>query len=336
MIVQDGSTGNGYTIKTWDRLVEAENTLINNSDLTFDYYGNTTGEFIDSDTQVRPFHSVPLLSGSQERGKNRNILADNLEGYDSPGTTSLTLSLPDAISLGFTTLHKHLFEVKHRKSSFVNMYAYSAWYVYLTEVVPVGYYAVTATEQTVTGSSTYPTLPTAPTTLAFSALTFRGGDLNTVVANTRPAGYTQTTEQSALLIFGLYLDITGISTDTYNVFLPQSLHKAGVVFGDQYMRKCGVAESESNINIPPRNYAFSVGYSAIDWSLATSSVLTEIPDWAYYYWVVKVIYKPYFIASFDDAPKYATKNLTTGLLEFTATSYATNVVAIAINANALL
>ncbi len=170
---------------------------------------------------------------------------------------------------------------------------------------------------------------------SFSALTFRGADEATVVANTRPAGKTKTSE-FFFTATANSCDITGISTDTYSVFLPQSLHKAGVVFGDQYIRKCGVVPSESDINIPPRNYAFSNGYSAIDWSLATSSVLSEIPDWAYYYWVVKVIYKPYFIAAFDDAPKYATKNTTTGLLEFTAVTYATNVVAIAINADALL
>ncbi len=333
LIVQDGATGKGYVVRTWDRLVAADNTLINNSDLSFDYYGNTTGEFIDSATQVRPFHSVPLLSGSQERAKNRTILADNLEGYDTPGTTSLSLSLPNPITLGFTSLTKNLYEVKHRYLLVGGVYSYSAWYVFLTEVVPTGWYAITSTEQY--GTVAYPALPAAPTSVAFSALTFRGADEATVVANTRPAGKTKTSE-FFFTATANSCDITGISTDTYSVFLPQSLHKAGVVFGDQYIRKCGVVPSESDINIPPRNYAFSNGYSAIDWSLATSSVLSEIPDWAYYYWVVKVIYKPYFIAAFDDAPKYATKNTTTGLLEFTAVTYATNVVAIAINADALL
>lgn len=347
LIVQDGQTEKAFAIKTWDRLVAAENTLINNQNLSFDFYGNMTGEFIGSATLVRPFHSVPLLSGTQERGKNRTILCDNLEGYDTPGTTSLALTLPAPISLGLTSLNKTLIEVRHRngRGGDVN-YAYSAYYVYLTEVVPVGWYEITSSAATTTPSSfPYPTLPSPAgfTSVAFGALTFRGADLDAVALATAPSGTTRydlyppgVMHASNPVYTANPCAITGISTTTYGVFLPESLHKAGVVFGDRYMRKCGVAESVSEISIPPRNYAFSIGYSAINWTLATSSVLNEIPDWAYYYWVVKTILKPKFVAAFDDAPKYATRNATTQLLEFTATAYATNVVAIAINVSALL
>jgi hypothetical protein len=349
LIVQDGSTGKAVAVKTWDRLVASDNALINVQNLSFDFYGNMTGEAIDSPTQVRPFHSVPLLSGSQERAKNRTILVDNLEGYDTPKSTSLALSLPSPISLGFSTLNKTLIEVRHRNGNSgdgdIN-YAYVAYYVYLTEVVPVGWYEITASAQTTTPSSfPYPTLaaPGTYASVAFSALTFRGTTLDAVALATAPSGtwrwdiYMPGVMHSPNPVYTANsCSVTGISVDTYGVFLPESLHKAGIVFGDRYMRKCGVVESDSTINIPARNYAFSSGYSAINWSLATSSVLTEIPDWAYYYWPVKTILKPFFVAAFDDAPKYATRNATTQLLEFTATAYATNIVAIAINASALL
>ena len=348
LIVEDMATGRGTAIKTWDRLVSADNTLINNQDLTFDYYGNLTGESIDSPSMVRPFHSVPLLSGSQERAKNRTILVDNLEGYDTPLTTSLSLSLPAAISLGFSTLSKSLISVFIRNGrAQPEVFAYSGWYVYLTEVLPVGYYLINGTstlreDTSAIGGAVYGNggdvplaNPSGYTSVAYSGLTFKGDSLQAVAQSVKPADtnrwdgpYATTTVYPT--------SITGISTTTYGVFLPQSIHKGGIVFYDRYLRKCGVVESDSTIGIPPRNYAFSSGYSSINWSLATSSVLSEIPDWAYYYCVVKPILKPFFVASFDDAPKYATKNLTTGLLEFTAVAYATNVVAIGLNANALL
>ncbi len=348
LIVQDGSTGDGYVIRTWDRLVAADNTLINNSDLSFDFYGNIKGEFIDNATMVRPFHSVPIQSGSQERGKNRTILTDNLEGYDTPGTTSLALSLPPAISLGFTSLSKVLTSIFIRNGrGQPETFAYSGWYVYLTEVVPVGYYLINGTstlreDTSSIGGAVYGNGGDVPlanpagfTSVAFSGLTFQGTTLAAVAQNAKPSDtnrwdgpYATTTVYPT--------SITGISTNTYGVYLPQSLHKAGVVFYDEYLRKCGVAAAEQTISIPPRDYAFSSGYSSINWSLATSSVLSEIPLFAKYYAVVKQIIKPKFVAAFDDAPKYATKNLTTGLLEFTAETFATNVVAIAINANALL
>lgn len=337
LIVQDMSTGKGFAIKTWDRLVTADNALINGQNLTFDFYGNMTGEAVDSVTMTRPFHSVPLLSGSQERGKNRTILVDNTEGYDTPGTTSLSMSLPSPIAMGFTTLNKLLIEIKHRNNrGGGEAYAYIGYFVYLTEVLPVGWYEVAGTGILNSSSGTYPTIGSpAPTTGTYASLRYCGADLTAVVYATAKAGTYRWDGPILLYTSGPYT-ITGISTTTYGVYLPQSIHKAGVVFYDRYLRKCGVAQSSSTMTIPPRNYAFSSGYGSINWSLATSSVLSEIPDWAYYYAVVKTILKPFFVASFDDAPKYATRNATTGLLEFTTTSYATNVVAIAINSDALL
>lgn len=348
LIVQDGSTGDGWVVKTWDRLVTDDNTLINNQDLSFDFYGNKSGEFIDKATLNRPFHSVPLLSGSQERAKNRTILVDNLEGYDTPKSTSMSLSLPSSISLGFTSLSKVLTSIFIRNGrAQPETFAYSGWYVYLTEVVPVGYYLINGTDTlredtSYIGGAVYGNggdvplaNPSGYTAVAFSALTFKGATLQAVAQAVKPPDtnrwdgpYATTTAYPTA--------ISGITSTTANVFLPQSQHRAGVVFYDRYLRRCGVVESDSIISIPARNYAFSTGYSSINWSLATSSVLSEIPDWAYYYAPVKQILKPFFVASFDDAPKYATRNSATGLLEFTAVVYATNVVAIAINSNALL
>lgn len=331
----------GNVVKEWDRLVTSENTLINNQNLSFDYYGNISGEQIDDVTMVRPFHSVPLLSGSQAQAKNRNILVDNLEGYDPPGSTSIDLYLPNPISMGFTGLTKTLISFKHRcvNSIFSSLrYAYSSWYVYLAEVVPQGWYEITSTAQVVTGNSTYPVLPANPSPITFAALTFRGADAQTVVANTRPPTRTLTTEVLIDFFTGQSCIITGISTLTYGVCAPDAMFKGGVMFYDRYLRKCSVAYSNEVIQIPSRNFLFSTAYSAINWALGNSNAQSEIPDWAYYYapLITDNLRTRYFIASFDNAAKYATKNATTGLLEFTALTFGINVVALAINTKGLL
>lgn len=339
LVVKIGSTKKGFVIKQWDRLISTENTEIDANNLTYDFYGDVLGEIIDDPSMVRPFHSVPLQSGTQERGKNRTLLADNLEGYDTPTTSSLALSLPSSVSLGFTSITKPIWTIKHRRLTGIQgcvVYAYTAYYVLLTEVSPAGWYAITSTEQTVTGSFVYPTLPAQPTTVAFTGLTYRGASYLDAVAATRPGTCQFLTEQ--VLTYVGTISVTGISTNIYNVFLPQSKHKAAVTFYDRYLRKCGVVYSDDLIEIPPRNYAFSAGYGSIDWSLGYSNALAEIPDWAYYYTVdlTRNLRTPYFVASFDDAAKYATRNATTGLLEFTSTTFGINVVAIAINSKALL
>lgn len=341
LIVKDGSTGKGFVAKQWDRLITDENTLIEANALYFDFYGNITGEQVDDATMVRPFHSVPFQAGTQERGKNRTLLADNLEGLDTPDTTSLELSLPSPISLGFTTLNKTLISIKHRRIIPLTdnpTYAYSAWYVLITEVLPVGYYALTATEQTVTPSFIYPTLPSPPVTVAYTGLTWRGATIQDAVKATRPGTNQTFGAQQEISTTGYPCSVTGISTDTYNVYLPQSQHKGAVTFYDRYLRKCGAITNEQIIGIPPRNYAFSSGYGAINWTLSYVNALAEIPLFAYYYSVdlSRNLRTPYFIASFDNAVRYATKNATTGLLEFTATTFAANIVAVGINANALL
>lgn len=329
----------GNVIKEWDRLISSENTLINNQNLSFDYYGNVNGEQVDDATMVRPFHSVPLLAGSQERAKNRTILVDNLEGYDPPRSTSMDLYLPNPITLGFTGLTKTLIGFYHRYVGITasKRYAYTAWYVYLSEVVPQGWYEITSTAQLVTGTSAFPVLPANPSPVAFSGLTYRGADTATVAANTRPPTYNQTTQIVTDYTAQLCV-ITGISTTTYGICPPDGLYKGGIEFYDRYLRKCSVAYSNEVFQVPSRNYAFSTGYSAINWALGNSNAQIEIPDWAYYYAPVLTdnLRTRYFIASFDNATKYATKNATTGLLEFTTTTFGLNVVAVALNIKALL
>jgi hypothetical protein len=338
LIMKDEFTNKGFKIKVWDRLVSTENTLINNQDLSFDFYGNVTGPAVSEADMVRPYYSVPLKAGSIAAGRNRILAADTTEGYDTPTQSSLTLSLPSPVSLGFTSLTKQLHDIRHRNGrGGGEAYAYVGWYVYLTEVLPVGWYAVTSTEQLNTLNGTYPTIGAAPTTVAFSGLAFRGADLQAVAASTSKTGSwrwdgpfdTPTVNN---------LSITSISTSTYSLMLPQSQHKCGIVFMDEDLRRCGVLFTDDTISIPARNFAFSAGYASIDWTLSNTSAVDEIPDWAYYFAPVKTLNLTtrFLVSAYDEATKYATKDPTTGLFIYTTTTFANNVAAIAIDSSALL
>jgi hypothetical protein len=349
--VRDSATSKVFKIKDWDKEVATELAEINAGILTFSFYNNARGEFLDDPTSVKPFDSVPLKSNALAVAKNRTILADNTEGYDTPKTTSLSLALSTSIGLGFTSLNKTLISVFHRNGrGQPETYAFSGWFVYLTEVVPVGYYLINGTstlrEDTafigghVYGNGGDVPLPNPAlyTSVALSGLTFKGADLQTVAANTKPSD-TNRWDGPYATVTSFPCSITGISTSTYRVYLPKSQYRAGVVFYDRYLRKCGVVTNDSaKISIPSRNYAFTVGYASINWTLSNASALTEIPDWAYYYIPVRTLNTRtrYFVAGYDNTAKYATKD-NNGLFVYTTTAaMPTNCVALAINAGALL
>lgn len=349
--VRDSATGKVFKIKDWDKEVTTELAEINAGILTFSFYNNARGEFLDDPTSVKPFDSVPLKSNALEVAKNSLILADNTEGYDTPKTTSLTLSLPASINLNLTSLSKTLISIFHRNGrAQPETYAFSGWFVKLTEVVPAGYYLINGTstlreDTSAIGGAVYGNggdvplpNPSGYTSVALSGLTFKGADLQTVAANTKPAD-TNRWDGPYETVTGNACSITGISTNTYRVYLPKSQYRSGMVFYDRYLRKCGVVTNDAaKISIPSRNYAFSAGYASINWALSNTNALTEIPDWAYYYIPVRTLNTRtrYFVAGYDNAMKYATKD-NNGLFVYTATAaMPTNCVALAINAGALL
>lgn len=344
LIVKDGSTGKGVVVKQWDRTITAENTQINNLNLTFDFYNNLSGEAISDVQMVKPFDSVAEVVGSMTIAKNRTVCVDLTSGKDTPGSTSLSLSLPTPVSLGFTSLSKFLYAVQHRNGrAQPETYAYTGWYVYIDATsapnAQAGYYLVNGTDQLteISGSYLDIPLPAAPTTAAFTTgLTWKGVSLGAVIAATRPADTFRSDNDTTLTANSC--SITGITSTVYNLFTPQSQYKCGVVFYDRYLRKCGVVYTDDIISIPARNYAFTAGYASIEWALSNAGTPTEIPDWAYYYAPVRTLNlrTRYFVAAYSGSTsKYASKDAD-GLFVYTGTTLANNTVAIALDANALL
>lgn len=339
-----GDAPSVQVIKVWDREIPADANLINNQNLTtnqltYRFYNNITGEVLAPDRILKQAESIPDFVETLCAAKNRLFFENSTSGTPTPNDTSLSISL-QTTNLTPSTLLKQLVEVRHRngRGGDIN-YAYSAYYVYLTEVFPQGWYELTSTAQTTTPSSLpYPTLPPAPPTFAFSGLTFRGADLATVAKNTAPSG-TYRWDGPFITYTSNIVTLTGVSVNVWNVFKNGGQRKLGVQFYDFAMRPLGGVITNDNLvaSIPRRTFTYGTATTVLSWQLSNLSALTEIPENAYYYAVVstKELLTRYFIESFSDATKYVTKG-TNGEYLFSNTSFITGCVGIGLDTTALV
>jgi hypothetical protein len=349
--VGDGTEGGGNIaniVKVWDKDVVSEAAEIvaqNNGSqvLTFNYYGNITGEALSKDDVLRPFDKVPIYSKALEVAKNRLFLGNNTEGYDTPTTTSLQISLGSQITLSATTQSTNLILVAYETQDGATVdFGYVGWYVNLPWATPSGYYAITSTENSYTAPVPVPMpTPAKPTTVAFTTgLAFRGTNWSQIVANTRPSGSTSpiiTSPQSPQPYTDV-ITITGISATNYNVMTQKAPFFAGMAFYDFGLRKCGVITNDGiTVATPTRNYAYSTAISGLNWTLSNNNVLNEIPDWAYYYAPVFTLNQRtrFFIQSSTIVAKYATRD-NAGKYVFTSNIYLPNVVGIGLDTAALI
>lgn len=82
--------------KTWDRAVDQAKFTAHNAgtagQLVYRFYNKEVGVAIDNATSVKLYDSVPVQAGTLEIARNRLFLGDTVTGYDTPRTTTLTLS----------------------------------------------------------------------------------------------------------------------------------------------------------------------------------------------------------------------------------------------------
>lgn len=342
LVVRLSNTNFSKVIKTWDKEITSEAIEIANQNssatpLSFNFYNNSTGQALAEDDTLRPFDNVPIYTETMEVAKNRVHLANNTEGYDTPKATSLNITLGDEISLTGTENTSNLIAIQfvtNESPLFVGQFnGYSAWYVYISWLYPNGYYLVSTPNRN-TGDTFYPVLPTLPTTIAVSGMVFKGATIPEVINTEKLSAYlfrSNVDPTSAILT------ITGTTQATYNVLTQKAPFKAGVVFYDFAMRKCGVVTTDSLVaSTPTRDFAYSTAVSNIIWGLSNASALSEIPDWAYYYSVVWTLNQRtrFFVQSFSNTNKYATKD-SSGLFVFTNDNYVSGAVGIGLDTTAL-
>ncbi len=339
-----------FEIKTWDKTNTTDLTSINahNSQttaLTFYFTNNEVGSAIDSLTFTKPYDSVPLVSKCLERANSRMFLANNLMGYDTPRTTSLSASVVQQ-NTGSTQVNGTYYMMDYiltgEPSNPAYPYDFIVFFLYFPTAVdathPAGYYDLTATPLMLTS-----TPPTSP--INISNYTFIGTDPNSDVQNyvwnNAPAvlGWSPTSINFSSQSPQAAIYSTGTpSTTNRTVLKSNSGRRIAIVFYDKYMRQCGVVPCPNGlITIPKRAYNFSTTYYyAIQWSLTNPPGANEIPDWAYYYSIVstKDLTRSYFLQAQSGQIRYATKDAS-GNYVFTTTTYASTNAGIAVKMDVL-
>lgn len=364
--IQDGTNQGGlnaFIVKQWNKerasdsaAINAHNTAPNiftpRQPLPFNFYNNSLGEKLATDDTLRPFDNVPIYSQSMEIAKYRQFLANNTEGYDTPLSTSLTAQLVNT-KVNVSPQNVPLYGFSANSSLNLVRPGYFAYYAYASINNQTGYFLITTAEYSSTNGVPNP-IPTAPTSVAGSNLIYIGSQQSQLLARANQyliSQYGATAggcDVSNLTASGT-ISLTGQIISDANIFPQKSQYKLGIVFYDYGMRKCGVVESASKISTNYRNTNYQDTWNSpsgsfdpstgISWSLSNTNAVSEIPDWAYYYSVVRTLNlrTRFFVQGISDVgqTKYAEKNVD-GEYVFTNTIYSANTVGIAISTKFLI
>ena len=361
LIARVNSTGRCFVVKVWDKEVASEMEEINSFNsgghLSFNFYYNNIGEFIDDVTVKKHFESIPLKAGTQSVCKNRLFYGNLLKGYDTPtSSSSLLLRIPDGETIGLKKEPLRAIAGKFQwfRTGDSSVQSRSAWYVYMTNalegVSDEGYYEINSTV-----INTYETVSRGnlPGSIQLADVTFRGSTFEAVESGLRPGGYTSYV--GSLTYVSLVFTMFQGSSSANNISLPSLLHNSeihvGIVFYDRFLRKCGVVLPKTYyagpvqpdtwggiVYLPTMAATPTKRYSIAEWELNNNDAANEIPDWAYYYAPVQKAKDRlgYFISSYAMDPRYAEKD-ENGLYDYSETTYSvSDTVAIAIDTTALV
>jgi hypothetical protein len=348
LIVRISNTNIARVVKTWDKevaseLAEIESHNANIQLLTFNFYNNITGQTVAQDYVLKPFDSVPRYAWALEAAKNRIHIGNLVTGYNTPSSTSLEITQNITGISGTTSVVKSLIEVRAKVGvpGPDNDYGYGGWYVYLsaTDISVPGYYLLNGTEKTALlndGSWPYnPALDPPLTTTSLAGLTFIGASQAAVTTYIKGANVL---EGSAFYTRSNLITVTGITSNVDSVMKSRSSYKAGMVFYDKYLRKCGVVTNDGLIvSITSRNYNYTTAVRSLTWSVSNTDALTEIPDWAYFYAPVRTLNLKtrFFVDAFTDEAKYATKDAD-GAYVYTNDTFVPQAVGIALPTTSLV
>lgn len=174
----DGTTGGGnsaFVAKTWDKNDTVQNDEIiaqndGTSVLTFDFYNNISGTQIAPDDVLRPYDSVPIYSQAHDIAKGRYFLGNNVEGYDTPTNSSLTVSIYNSSTQTTSTRSFQLYKITIQSSGSNELiptgkqWAFKGYFIfdgmnYWLVKQSVGNYRYTTNGNTLPSDPTQPTSP---------------------------------------------------------------------------------------------------------------------------------------------------------------------------------
>ena len=96
LVVQFADDDSSFVVKSWDKnnptdLAEIQAHNNGSAALTFYFFNNQVGIPLDPAYVVKQYDSVPRKSETLTFAKNRLFVGNNLSGFDTPISTSLTL-----------------------------------------------------------------------------------------------------------------------------------------------------------------------------------------------------------------------------------------------------
>lgn len=308
MAVKYVNGGKMFVVKTFSNGFDDHNS--GTTPLSFSFYNDVVGSAIGDSDSIKQFDSIPVKSGALEIAKDRLFLGNNTSGYESPSSTSLTLSTT-TYNPGSTS--GYWFEI----SWYTNQYNTSWNTVHLIDITGLssnsGYYAAPG----------YPT-----TSYYYNASDYVGAGIQNVA---QYYGFSMGRLRS-FSNTGIKVTITGpypapVTAVNKYIFKTDSSYKLGVVFYDYAGRKCGVVTSDAlKTVIPDRQYSLNSDFiTNINWQLINngdlSIRLSEIPEWAHYYSVVmtKCLRTTFFMQMKATDVKYISKDSTGAYTTPTAT-----------------
>lgn len=289
--VRTGNIGNFKVVKSWnvnnaDDLSAINSHNASNTALSFNFFGNYSGYNLDGSYVAKPFESIPLWSKCAEAGKNMLFLSNYLENYDLPSQTSLTASLvTDNFQNTNATGEWWLFQYQLTNSG----HPIHTWYLlFVSDITQSGYYFISGVSD---GA-----MPPYPTSEKLSGAIFYGLTADEIASNVQKyhGGYVYWKSLSPISPpANVTITDAFIANSTGRLeFKSLSTYQLAIVFYDNYLRNEGaITNDKLKINIQATPYdptginSYFVKY--ISWSLSNTNAITEIPDWAVYYSIVR-------------------------------------------------
>lgn len=275
ILVKYGNENTFYVVKTWDKDIPSEaQEIINHNNgtalLTYPFYNDTVGEAQSESYSITPFDSVPINSESIEVFDNRLGAGNNLEGYDTPNSTSLNAWIVNQSEGGALT----------------GVWVRVDFNDGAGNVHVIHYIEISDTRNFYSISNTfYPN-----TTVDYSNMTLVASgwsDFYSYLLSIYTFGVT------FVGVEGIYIQITNppspVSLIGARCFKSGGFYKVSVNFFDFGDRKCGITGNtlisgvpmgQATLQIPDRSYSTITYVTNINWVLSNTSALAEIPLWA--------------------------------------------------------
>lgn len=263
--------------------------------VSFSFYGYHYGPALDQTVVAEPYHSVPRNALTIDAIKNRIIMGNCLEGYDTPQVSSFKMQLGAPITIvDISATNKAIQYVMYRGTHKTGgltrpRFYYSGLYVKLESVPVPGYYLIPGTEiRWNAGFTGVPAVFSAPpTTVALGSLVFKGTNITEIIEATRSWTIAQLYESYIRESTTVTISVTGLIESNART-IPAFLHGADYIgataFYDRWMQKCSVVGKRyEKVSIPVRDFGLTTAYNNIGYTYSNADALNEIPEWAEYY-----------------------------------------------------